>query len=69
MSSSSNRRIEVTHLEPIEVVGGLEQVVAQPAGDGHEGHRVRVVADFLQVRVDLLLYLIEPGLWSHAHIL
>eukprot|EP00160_Parvularia_atlantis_P018278 Unigene667_Nuclearia_a/m.2098 Unigene667_Nuclearia_a/g.2098 ORF Unigene667_Nuclearia_a/g.2098 Unigene667_Nuclearia_a/m.2098 type:complete len:492 (-) Unigene667_Nuclearia_a:91-1566(-) len=46
-------------LEPGHVGRRLEHVVAVPARDGDERHCVRVVADLLHVRADLLLDLLK----------
>ena len=48
-------------LVPSHVGGWLQHVVAVPSGDGDEGDRSRIVADFLDEARHLLLDLLEPG--------
>ena len=49
-------------LVPAHVGGALDHVVAHPAGDWHELHLLDVVADLLDVELDLLLDLLEAAL-------
>ena len=49
-------------LEPRHLCTALQHVVTVPAGDRHERHSVRIVADLLDVCRDLLLNLIVTRL-------
>merc|ERR1719348_1584647 len=54
--------LDVPALVPAHVGGGLQHVVAVPAGDGHKGDSRWVVSDLLDEASHLLGDLLEPGL-------
>ena len=54
--------LHVPALVPGHLLGGVDHVVAVPAGDGDEGNRGGVVADLLDEAGHLLADLLEPGL-------
>ncbi len=53
------------------LVGGLNHVVAVPAGDGDEGNSLGVVSDLLDVSRDLRLDLLEAllAVWRLSGVL
>ena len=54
--------LNVPALVPGHLLGGVDHVVAVPAGDGHEGNSGGVVANLLDEAGHLLADLLEPGL-------
>merc|ERR1719219_656916 len=54
--------LHVPALVPGHLLGGVDHVIAMPAGDGDEGNSGGVVADLLDEAGDLLADLLKPGL-------